>query len=491
MQTIPTPVREPSPAMTAALGCQHSFAGSGPHYCSYIQPQSLLANLYPAQTADEQLVISFLAACVLWWHLQHRDLAAVDQMLAAGQPFALEQTLLAQQRLERCIQLAQTMEAASTLVTRAILAQAQIGFRVQSDIRSHPLVSDLALLTAHLQHRAQRLPGEGATATLRSRLREYEETSQRVRLSVLRLCAHLNDPARPVLSLDRLLPLNLLAWAEDTLRRHHPETLIDAGKTHPLVFIVAHQLFEVWFPATTSALAAASQCLIQEPPQVLAAAALIRRAADMVHLWQRMIHLPQSMSAADYIAFRAELRGGSGTESIQFREVELLAGLRHARYRQSLEQMSLMTPDLERRWHSTSLNDAILSVLVARGVFLPEMPPAHQAEQLAAIWLPTAMTNPQADVAALCQAALDLDEQFWLWRQHHIAMVKAMIGGKPSIGAGGVQNHELLMHDQEAQPVGGLPYLHQTTSYRLFPVISQALEYLQENWQAVATATRC
>ena len=499
MDTLQRPVSGPPAAMIAApSGCQHRFAQAGePHYCSYIQVSGVLASLRPATTADEHLVISYLAACTLWLHLQLRELEALEEILPSADPLSPEQALLGCKRIERCLTLAQTMGAAGQVVARVIhTAALRLGFRVTGDLDMLLLTAQVAQSTARLQRLAWPIVMQDAEAarpswqqTVASRVMDYAEHAKQARSLLARVLAHLCDPDLPAVALETLMSPALLTWAEHTLRRHHPQTQGDAGTTDPLVFIVAHQLFEVWFPATISALSEATSCVTQEPPQVLEATLLIQRAAELVQLWQRMIHLPQTMSAADYIAFRAQLEGGSGAESEQFRQVELLAGLREPRYRQSLEQMSLLTPGLEALWHDPSLNDAILEVLAARGILSPALSQAQQAEHLAAIWLPTGIAHPHADLAALCQAALHLDEQLWLWRQHHLAMVRAMIGGKPSIGAGGVQNHDRLTHDQEAQPVGGLPYLERTTSYRLFPVLSLALEYLQENWQAVAAAT--
>ena len=495
MQTIPTPVREHAPTMMVAEGCQHSFAEIGPHYCSYIQVQGILASLRQATTADEQLIISYLAASTFWLHLQQRELAALEALFASAEAISPEQAMLGEKRLERCLTLSLTMLDAGQVVARAIHTTApRIGFRVTGDLDTLPLVAQVTQSTARLQRLVWPLlmQNEDAQSSwqqiVASRVMDFAEQEQRTRSLLARLLANLSDPALPGVPLTMLMPPTLLSWAEETLRRHHPQTQEDAGRTDPLVFITAHQLFEVLFPATISALSETTRCLTEVPPQVLEATLLIRRAADLVQLWQRMIHLPQTMSAADYIAFRVQLEGGSGAESEQFRQVELLAGLRETRYRQSLEQMSLMTPRLEAQWQQSSLNDAILGLLAARGILSLADLPAQQAEHLAAIWLPTGTAHPHAEVVALCQAALHLDEQVWLWRHHHLAMVKAMIGGKPSIGAGGVQNHDLLSHDQEAQPVGGLPYLERTTSYRLFPVISLALEFLQETWQAAASA---
>jgi tryptophan 2,3-dioxygenase len=477
----------PSVLQGGSARCQHVFADNGkPHYCSYIHAPEVVATLHPSKTTDEHLVVSYLAACVLWWHLQVRELAVVERMLDREHTLDLAQEQVVCKRLDRCIALAETMQQASALVTRYLITaapQIAVPFRIEGTLLRHPLIQALATITTRVQAQVQPVR---ALPEVRRRVFEYVALNDHCRQVVLRLQGILHTSARPAMPLERLLPVELLAWSAQTLERHHPQTLTDPGDTDPLVFIVAHQLFEVWFPAMISALEAATGYLTQASPDVLAALPLVHRAGDLVKLWQRMIHLPQTMSAPDYIAFRAQLEGGSGAESEQFRIVELQAGLRSSAYRQSLEEMQLVTPRLEALWSKPSLNDALLYLLVNRTVITPEASEAQQAQELAAILLTTDADHPHVDLAALCRAAFYLDDQLWLWRQHHLAMVKAMIGSKPSMGVGEVVNHDLLTATQEACPVGGIPYLEYTTTSRLFPVIYAALNYLSEDWQAVA-----
>src|SRR5579871_4618285 len=132
-----TPDREcntRTPPQGGSAGCQHGFAGNGrPHYCSYIQVPGVLATLYPASTPDEHVVVAYLGACTLWWHLQARELAAVKRLLDAGKPLTLSQEQVVCKRLDRCLALAETMQEASALVTRYLITAAPqivVGFRV-------------------------------------------------------------------------------------------------------------------------------------------------------------------------------------------------------------------------------------------------------------------------------------------------------------------------------------------------------------------------
>jgi D-alanine-D-alanine ligase len=429
---ITTPGRERGAGVAAEGGaavCQHRFAGQ-PHYCTYIHPDKLVAALYPARNADEQLVISFLADCGLWWHLQANELAVVARALTSGQPLAVAQEQVVLQRLERCIALGQIMGKASALVRRYLIIPAphvQVGFHIQGELRAIPLLRDLDALTARLQASPAFL-ADGSLPALTHRLREYVVLANDGRRGVEHLLATFQDHSLPGVALASLLPEEVLAWSSVALQRHHPQALADPSVTRPRLFIGAHEQFEVFFPATICALEEAITRLIPDAPQVMQAASLIQRAADSVALWQDMIHVPQTMTAADYIGVREQLGHGSGAESLQLRWIEILAGLRHRSYRKRLRKMQLWTPRLEVLWQALSLNEAILQVLAARGMLSLEARPSAQAAQIAAILRPVGTDHPHADLAALCQAALNLDGAGHDWRQ---AQHRCWGGAKP------------------------------------------------------------
>lgn len=506
--TIPADTATPASAATlpdsAHQPCHHRFAQAGhPHYCTYIHPE-LVSTLYPASTPDEQLLLSYLAGLVLWWRLLERELAALSRLLTASTSLALTQYQVARKRIQRCLALDEAIAEASQIIQCELVERApvlEVTFAFDADFRQLPAYNQVLALTARLPEQATSLEVDASVAeeseraalrlTFTADLNAHCQYVSGMLRTLYRLVQVIRQqpPAKRVPLLEAIPANRLLAAAEDTLRRHHPQVLADPDQTDPLVFVVANQLFEIWFPAVITALREATALLQPPYPRLLAATMLVQRSAALVRLWQRMIHAPQTMSAPDYIAFRAQLAGGSGAESEHFRQVEIAAGLRHPQYRQSLESLHLLTPQLEALWQQPSLNDALLELLAKRGIITPDAPAACQAEQLAAIWRPTGTPQPHVDVVALCQAALDLDEQFWLWRTHHLAMVRSMIGGKPSIGMGWTVNHDLSAASPDAAPVGGLPYLEGTTRYQLFPLLHQAVEHLQEQWQEVAPVT--
>ena len=213
----------------------------------------------------------------------------------------------------------------------------------------------------------------------------------------------------------RVPELTALQQPEGQLR-HHDE----------LLFIITHQAFELWFKQILHELAAATRLL--ETDNVGYATWLMRRVNQIVRLLTEQIHIMETMAPQDFFAFRAALSPASGTESLQYREIEIRSGLRDtARYRPALEaapgppgseapQTRVLTDDLAAAWAEPSLHDAFLNLLNRRNVSLEQVyAPLDRARH--------------SDLFLLAETLLEYDELFNLWRTHHRAMVERALSG--------------------------------------------------------------
>jgi tryptophan 2,3-dioxygenase len=208
----------------------------------------------------------------------------------------------------------------------------------------------------------------------------------------------------------RVADLTSLQPPEDALR-HHDE----------LLFIITHQAFELWF-----------RQILHELPTVIAllgqdnagyATWLMRRVNQIVRLLIEQIHITETMAPQDFFAFRAALSPASGTESLQYREIEIRSGLRDtAKYRPALEtppgapgsaapQTRMLTERLAAAWDQPSLRDAFLDLLRRRSV------------EVADVYAPLDRSR-HTDLFLLAETLLEYDELFGLWRVHHRAMVE-------------------------------------------------------------------
>lgn len=196
---------------------------------------------------------------------------------------------------------------------------------------------------------------------------------------------------------------------------HHPDEHL---------FVVTHQTFELWF----------KQILFDLPRIIAALDAddvglgiwLARRIAQISALFTPMVQILESMAPSDFFAFRPHLAPASGTESQQFREIEILAGLRDPAYHRYLQmptdddpegnQTLMWNEQLRTLWESRSLNDALNDLLERRGVT-----PAD-------IYTIAPQPNPNFDLFLLAEALLDFDETIALWRHSHARMAERALG---------------------------------------------------------------
>jgi tryptophan 2,3-dioxygenase len=167
----------------------------------------------------------------------------------------------------------------------------------------------------------------------------------------------------------------------------------------------------------------------------------MRRVVRIQELLAEMIAIPATIAAMDFLRFRqmtrtvdgvAHGRGlspASGTESYQFRELEVIAGLKHSvAYEEFLGGNSelhtrFLTPRLEARLSQPSLPEAFHAVLAKRGL-----------ADVIEIFKPADVANPHSDLAELADLLLEFDHFFQLWRFNHLTMVQSMIGRKSGTG---------------------------------------------------------
>jgi tryptophan 2,3-dioxygenase len=208
----------------------------------------------------------------------------------------------------------------------------------------------------------------------------------------------------------RLAELTSLQPAQEALG-HHDE----------LLFIITHQAFELWFRLILHELKAATGLI--ERGNAGYATWLMRRVNQIMRLLIEQIHIPETMAPQDFFAFRDRLNPASGSESIQYHEIEIRSGLRDtAKYRAALDtppdppgsqgpQTRLLTGQLKAAWEQPSLHDAFMELLARRGVTPPDLYAPLDRSQ-------------HHDLFLLAETLIEYDELFGLWRVHHRAMVE-------------------------------------------------------------------
>lgn len=216
------------------------------------------------------------------------------------------------------------------------------------------------------------------------------------------------------------------------------------GAHDELLFIVVHQVYELWFKVMLHELEAARDAIQQD--QLRTARHYLTRVNVVEELLVEQVGVLETMAPQDFLLFRSELAPASGFQSVQFREVEFLSGLKDRGYLKLLADESGVRERLERRLAEPSLADAFKGLLERRGLTVADL---YRDEAR------------NTDVLDLAEALLDHDEGFRLWRLRHVEMVERQIGDKP--GTGGST---------------GVKYLQSTLNKRFYPELWQVRSQL-------------
>jgi tryptophan 2,3-dioxygenase len=193
-----------------------------------------------------------------------------------------------------------------------------------------------------------------------------------------------------------------------------------------LLFIVAHQVYELWFKVVLFELETARDRI--DSDDMFFALHYLKRVHVIEKVLVEQIDVLETMSPQDFLAFRSQLAPASGFQSVQFREIEFLSGLKEPKYLVRLDATAEEAARLRRRLDDPSLNDAFHHLLERRG-----------SPTLLEVFRDRAR---HGDLFDLCEALLDHDEAFAHWRARHVLMVERQIGGKT--GTGGSSGAEYL-----------------------------------------------
>jgi tryptophan 2,3-dioxygenase len=211
-----------------------------------------------------------------------------------------------------------------------------------------------------------------------------------------------------------------------------------------LLFIVVHQAYELWFKQVLFELESIRDRMFAGDAE------RARHYLVRVHVIERVlidhIEVLQSMSPQDFLAFRALLTPASGFQSVQFRELEFLSGLKDERYLRDMASEPDERARLERRLSEPTLWEGFCALMDTNGFPMPADDAEVRRVSLAA------MARGDRELFAVSEGLLDHDESLSIWRFHHVLMVEREIGAKRGTGGS-----------------SGVDYLRSTLEKRCFP----------------------
>lgn len=231
--------------------------------------------------------------------------------------------------------------------------------------------------------------------------------------------------------------------------------LSDDPEHDEMLFIVTHQVYELWFKQIIHELCDLQSALGQNNLPV--ALRNLKRILHILKVLVAQMDIIETLSPVSFRAFRDRLESASGFQSAQFREIEFMLGRRNLKVLAYYPEGQPLRNHLETLLLQPSLWDSFLHCMKASGYAIPESeltrdltkPPGLNEtvqQQLLKIY------KDESLLTQLCEHLIDLDEGLQEWRYRHIKMVERTIGNK--IGTGGSN---------------GVDYLYKTLLTPLFP----------------------
>lgn len=251
----------------------------------------------------------------------------------------------------------------------------------------------------------------------------------------------------PLLSYNEYLKVPELLELQNTLSEpvSHDEHL----------FIVIHQTYELWFTQILHEIDATIKWLGEG--RAFRVNHSLRAVTSIEKILVSQIHILESMAQIGFLEFRDKLNPASGFQSMQFREIEFVSGLKDVKMLEFFKFDEFAHARLTERFNQPSLGDAFWAMLGNQGFAVGN----HEEKVQSIVEI---LTHPEKypDLFNMQDLLIDHDENISLWRCHHVLMVERMLGMKR--GTGGSE---------------GVGYLMSTLTKRFFPEIWEARTHLK------------
>jgi tryptophan 2,3-dioxygenase len=253
-----------------------------------------------------------------------------------------------------------------------------------------------------------------------------------------------DDTEHPAVTYSSYLALDEVLGAQRPRSEEHDE----------LLFIVIHQVYELWFKQLLHEVAHLQSRL--EAGDTPHSEHTLRRVLTILKVVVAQIDVLETMTPREFTSFRGRLEAASGFQSAQFRELEAVLGRRDP----AVVEHHPAGPARDRvaaAMARPSLFDSFLRYLGAQGY---DVPAAVLARDMTAPLEPSAevqavllqVYGDDREPARVAERLVDVDEGLQEWRYRHVKMVERTIGAKPGTGGS-----------------SGAGYLRTTLGQPLFP----------------------
>ena len=253
--------------------------------------------------------------------------------------------------------------------------------------------------------------------------------------------------------MDPAVTYNSYLHVDELLDLQRPRS--DGPEHDELLFIVIHQVYELWFKEILHEIDRVKTLLENDDPH--RSQHTLKRILTILKVLVAQLDILETMTPLEFLSFRQRLDAASGFQSDQFRQLEFALGRKSRQAIERFPAASRARAALERRYGESTLWDAFLRYLSREGYPVPGS--LLRRDVTAAIEPSEPLQQILIDVyrrdtknAEICERLVDLDEGVQEWRYRHVKMVERTIGVKPGTGGS-----------------SGAAYLHTTIGSPLFP----------------------
>jgi tryptophan 2,3-dioxygenase len=206
---------------------------------------------------------------------------------------------------------------------------------------------------------------------------------------------------------------------------------------HPdeLLFVVVHQASELWFKVILHELDGLLGAMGRG--DVMFAVIGIGRVNALVRIVSGQLSALDTLPPQRFAQFRGYLGSSSGSQSVQFRAIEAVSGLREPHFLAALAEHGEVPPLVRAALERPTLQELFERLL------------EREAVELEALYTGPAPTP----LFLLAEGLLEYEQQFARWRFLHVQLVERIIGPVTG-GTGGTL---------------GARYLQRTVSQKFFP----------------------
>ena len=233
-------------------------------------------------------------------------------------------------------------------------------------------------------------------------------------------------------------PLSYISYLKLDELQQLQQPLSDGPEHDEMLFIVIHQVYELWFKQVLHELRFLRENLqAHRPAPVLAT---LDRVLTIFKTLVGQVDVLETMTPMSFNSFRERLEASSGFQSAQFRELEFMLGHKRPKLIENYPEESGLRESLQAALEQPSIFRALLSFLAAEGYEIPAAATAGDpsaATQACEALQPVLIKAYQDEGWAMqiCERFVDLDEGLQEWRYRHVKMVERTIGAK--LGTGG------------------------------------------------------